>query len=921
MQGVATSGSPVPPFTAAAAVLTSFDPASLRPAGEVEDPDLALGDLLLECRPAGEEEHQRWQLEEFARRNALLRLGHEEDGLRRALNANAGQLPDDPVQRGLTGLIEGRDPALDKLSLEDLLGLARASDWLEGAVPKLPPPDELQMRIGRERLLRPFRRLVTHFVGRSEELAWLHDFVRETRSGTILSLHGPGGIGKSTLLARFIMEAVEPESLGLRAVRRPFCFAYLDADRTVLDPSDPASFAREAIRQLAVQYQAGPQGFHLVQQMLDAVSGPRETVQFESAAPRLPAAVTVLLGLIDFLTQASGRPVLFVVDTWEEVQSAGPSGELAIGGLLSELVLGRRSVRVICSGRAPFSVPLTSIAVEPVEIGEFDETTAEAYLASMDWVPAEVIGLISKAVGRAPLNLALAARVVQREGPEAAADLAKLVAKVKAEQVQGMLYTRVLEHIHDRDEDLRKLAHPGLAVRRITPDVIWHVLAGPCDVVVQDRAKAEDLFRRLAAEPALVEPDQDDEKVEVNGLMVPPLRHRSDLRRLALPDIKRTKPEEVEAIHRAAVAWYSEQQGFRARAEQLYHMLALGDVPPIEAWQPALQQWLRGATLAELPPRSRLWLLERLGLPLDAETRAAASLDEWERDTAQQVRNLLISGLWRDAIALLEERPQWSAASPLWTLQAQALMQGGELVRARQALQQAIAVVGAAGEPGHAFELHLLLTEVHARAGDWSAASRTLAEAKAFEATAPEIERLRSAIAALRLQRRQGAPEADPAAKREAEAYLANPALRRQLERRPALLREVAAELGLDHPDLVARAVEILGIGRVQLVPQLAPIKLPAWIVRPLARVVSTRAAAGDGKTFLVRLGVDLLRSAAAMTIGANPAAVVGLVRLGSIIASEFQKAAPPALLKWCVGIYRDEVDAISAGKVKQPGL
>jgi hypothetical protein len=87
----------VAPFTAAAAVLTSFDPSSLRPAGEVEDPDLAMGDLLLECRRAEEEEGQHWQLEEFARRTALLRLGQEDKELHRALAANQEQLPDDPV--------------------------------------------------------------------------------------------------------------------------------------------------------------------------------------------------------------------------------------------------------------------------------------------------------------------------------------------------------------------------------------------------------------------------------------------------------------------------------------------------------------------------------------------------------------------------------------------------------------------------------------------------------------------------------------------------------------------------------------------------------------------------------------------------------------------------------------------------------
>ena len=36
-------------------------------------------------------------------------------------------------------------------------------------------------------------------------------------------------------------------------------------------------------------------------------------------------------------------------------------------------------------------------------------------------------------------------------------------------------------------------------------------------------------------------------------------------------------PAQVNDIHQRAVKWYSSQQGLRARAEELYHRLQLGE--------------------------------------------------------------------------------------------------------------------------------------------------------------------------------------------------------------------------------------------------------------------------------------------------------------------------------------------------------
>jgi hypothetical protein len=112
--------------------------------------------------------------------------------------------------------------------------------------------------------------------------------------------------------------------------------------------------------------------------------------------------------------------------------------------------------------------------------------------------------------------------------------------------------------------------------------------------------------------------------------------------------------------------------------------------------------------------------------------------------------------------------------------------------------------------------------------------------------------------------------------------------------------------------------VQILGIGRIQLLPRMAPIKLPGWIVHPLAKLVSTRLGAAEPSTPRLRLAIDLLRSVVAVSVAPSSATLVTLVDLGATLASRIQKEASPALLKWCVDVYRDEVNAITSGATKR---
>ena len=133
--------------------------------------------------------------------------------------------------------------------------------------------------------------------------------------------------------------------------------------------------------------------------------------------------------------------------------------------------------------------------------------------------------------------------------------------------VQGMLYDCILFNIDDKD--VKKLAHPGLALRYLTADIIDRALAGPCKLELPPpgparEAEVQRLFEALQRYASLVVPDG------------PGLRHRADVRRAMLASLDHDKPALVREIDRGAVRYHQENEQANprvARAEKIYHRL------------------------------------------------------------------------------------------------------------------------------------------------------------------------------------------------------------------------------------------------------------------------------------------------------------------------------------------------------------
>jgi hypothetical protein len=651
----------------AAAVRGAFVPAELRPLEDDGGVDDLLTHSLASVLPSG---GRGWTLVETVRVETLRQL--RETGQLALVIARNPAPADDRVGSALQRQVAGTAPALASVDdIGEAVATHQACEWLRGAgLPGLPDANALRQRVDWLTLLDPFRHLVGDFFrGRRRELEVVRNYVGVLPPGSlrgtatriverVFNLHekppllvfGPGGVGKSTLVARFILEhtqAIEEDR---------FPFAYLDFDRPDVDASEPLTLLAEGVRQLAIAY---PHAYEAAEQIR---RGWLELLRRGKPPQRARAAAVRDFGILIERLEAADRPVLLVLDTFEQVQSRSEEWVEEIWQFLEKLQAEVPRLRVCIAGRGQ----IRGHALQELELRELDSEAVVGYLQARGITDAKLAERIARQFGGSPLTLKLVADLAAREGP-AALDVGQrrfFGLRASREVVQGQLYARILGHIPD--PKVRRLAHPGLVLRRLTPELILEVLAEPCGLAIGSLAEAQVLFGKLAQEVSLVTLDRD-------GSLV----HRSDLRRVMLQLLVADEPEKTRTIHARAIDYYVGRPPLpRERAEEIYHRLALArptkDVD--RRWMSGVEPYLSGA-LPELGASQRAYLAGRLGLVVDEETRQAADVEDWERLTAPRVQRLLADGKAEDALKLLGSRTERSPASPLTVLEARALGQ------------------------------------------------------------------------------------------------------------------------------------------------------------------------------------------------------------------------------------------------------
>ena len=638
-----------------------------------------------------------------ARKEGLSGLGSPSEMLS-ALAANPTERTG-PIQQQFERYLQGNPPPIEQQTLEQLTETLQALSWLDGLVAGLPAIDDIRTRIEYLRLLQPIEALAGDdvFRGRTNELKQLRDYVGVVEPKTLLaraaraviewtklpdqpalSLHGPGGVGKSALVARFMLEHTR------LLVEERVPFAYLDLDRPALDISDPLALTAEMVRQINLQFDGFQRLYDFVLKNVKPVQplakitesttgSPQVTTAEEEADPlsdprvvqdRVGKSLSIMADLLGILvSQFGSRPYLVVLDSFEVAQYRGEARATPFWDVLRQIQQRAPFLRVVISGRAP--VMTLTLAGRPplsLEVGDLDRDAAIAFLQARGVADENLAKRLVAQVGYVPLSLKLVAELVRRDAEVSKGNVgitgnSRFWFSVSDEVIQGQLFTRILGHIHNAK--VRRLAHPGLALRRITTDSILNILNVPCELDLKEFDEAQELFDELSRETSLVTRLTDEDSR-------PTLLHRPELRRIMLKLLQQKAPAQVMRIHTAAIAWYSKQQTLRARAECLYHQLQLGQSVTAEQVKDPEIRFSLQTSLEELPLQSQV-ALASFGFTVGADVLNRATRDQYEQYLASKVEEHLPYGqtsaeearklIWDTAIKLDHPSPLYQATA------------------------------------------------------------------------------------------------------------------------------------------------------------------------------------------------------------------------------------------------------------------
>jgi patatin-related protein len=731
--------------------------------------------------------------------------------LRAAWEAVA-ERPSDATQWALDKLVVGvgsAPPLIADLEEDKLRAVATVSRWLSAAGAQPEPDPDLHYRIRLHAFTEPLRALVgDYFVGRRALLEQL-DSQLQTDSGPITLIHGVGGIGKSALVAKHMLDAME---------RRGAYVIYLNFDDTALDARVPATLLHRMSSQLAAQVapdrraqaelladkardlaRRGDRGLEVSGREAQVMSGGWTDLARAVVRLAAPSRRRKLLVVVDTFEQVQRREISAVDllrSFLDEVRSASfdPDEVPSVSRHLDQAPAASLHAHTIIAGRAPEPI-LTDQAVQLEGLERSEATKLLQHLAPR--VSDELAGWITGRFGSSPLTVRLAAAVVQRSASERE-DLLDL--KLWEGRIDGELYRRLLNHIPDKE--VRKLAHPGLTVRRITPAIIEHVLARPCGVHIMDEAHARKLFYRLGQEAMLVEWSPDRTA----------LIHRPDIRALMLDQLRADRKDAVKRIHWAAVRYYRGFDDLTSRTEELYHRLMLDQsARTLDArWIDAAAHPLALA-IDELPPRAKAYLAaQHHDLRLTRHDLQEAEDATWASNVKTRVQRLVAAGQLGQASELLMRRRTKDGHSLLPEQETEVLELLGRLGDAAAVASAARRDAARQGRAEEFARFSLSLARVLEKDQQPTEAAAVLDEAR--EARVDDQTRLRLVVARLALARRRQEPE-------DVRRVLGDEAIElferlggRMVSRQRGVLRDLAAEVGDRSIDILVLALTDIGV-------------------------------------------------------------------------------------------------------------
>lgn len=466
-------------------------------------------------------------------------------------------------------IAEGKNLNLSLLSQEELLTLASVLETTAGIDFLKPDIVEVKKIIHTPELLANYENLSAEFVGRDEELKTLIEFLSENSntydwSGIILT--GLGGVGKSTLLAKFTSEVVK-KKLATTVI--------LDFDRPGIDARDPFWLELEITRQVGIQCPEWEKKLsedrHEARQLkmegaydADISSQKLESVRFSK---------NLLEEVKNCLEQSipDKRPFLLILDTLEEVTQRFLLGELQDWISYLPYKFAPFPVKIIFSGRL-YQAQLEEVKTmhqtnnHVIEIKDFDFVIARKFLEKKLAPDVAEKVVQSGVVPLRPLELKLVADLL-REGTTTIEDLVKDLKEGNknvpvSELFSGMIYRRVLMRIGH--PVLREMAYPGLILRYLTADLIEKVLQPALKLNITKEEPPAELLNKLLDYSWLAYKDPEGD-----------VWHSKELRRSMLRLMITQEPDKVKLIREKAIEYFESLHTEKGDAESIYHRLMM----------------------------------------------------------------------------------------------------------------------------------------------------------------------------------------------------------------------------------------------------------------------------------------------------------------------------------------------------------
>jgi hypothetical protein len=505
-----------------------------------------------------------------------------------------------------------------RMNQEDLQAVVKVLETLRGLdIPK-PRLEDVEPFIQSGTTLSDYSLLSSNFVGRVDELARLYKFLESPNPGPWngLVVTGIGGVGKSTLLAKFTSEVMEQERATV---------VIIDFDRPGMNPAETGWLEMEMARQIGDLYPTWRQMLYSIRADLQQRQSAYGLESMRESLHIYKTLVDVVGNILAESDPSRSKPFLLILDTVEE--AAQRSLTLPLLDWLFEIShFLNHPLKVIFSGRL-YEHQLAEFKANPqvldiFEMEAFDKNIARKFLRlhGMDkhtaWklVDLEIMPL-------RPLELKLMAHLIS-EGSTTLEELEKDLQgnsgnQATKELFSGLVYRRVLMRIGD--PLVRTIAYPGLVLRYVTPQIVQEVLAPALKLGEIGEEQAEQIVEDLRSYSWLA--------YEKEGA----LWHSKDLRRTMLRLMILHEPENVQRIRKEAINYFGNKEDAASQAEKVYHQLMMmsgpGDNGTPDRQSMAVSYKFLQSDIADLP-RTAAVMLQYAGTGNVNETDAGLLPDD-----------------------------------------------------------------------------------------------------------------------------------------------------------------------------------------------------------------------------------------------------------------------------------------------------